>query len=370
MNEIKESLEKITKTWNHFFWDNKYCQKQINFTTEVRTNYYGDILSYFNDTLDFLENFEFNPDFQKSIFQAIGTLQTIYIHQDLIDELLYIFKLHKSTKKDKSPNREIRNELVGHPIRKIEGELISSVFFGREFKSGTIHYILYSKDNNFKGKVIFHKLQSLVDNHQEYLEKFTRNIWKRIENILKKLQKKLYLIKSLLQRKVKFHNLLNIVDHYFNQIFKDNYLFDPTILTECFDRQNENTRYRNTVDLFVNTLEEYLSETIKSIDELFALQPTKWEEVEIPRIEVEFVNMNEEAPEITPITKNLDYEFSKLFEKHPVFGLDYFLEMFKNDSKIKDELINMRNHHDNNLEYYSSYEYLRILLINKGLLYS
>lgn len=368
MNTVKETLEKITRTWNSFFWDNKFCQGQINFTTEVRTNYYGDILSYFNDTIDFLESLEFHPNFQKSIFQAIGTLQTIYIHQDLIDELLYIFKLHKSTKQDKNPNRQIRNELVGHPIRRIEGELISSVFFGREFKNGVIHYILYSKENNFQGKEVFHSIQSLFESHQQYLEKFTGIIWKRIEKILRQLQKKLSIIKSLLERNVEFDKLLNVVDHYYNQIFKDNYLFEPKILTECFDRQKEHPRYRNTINLFVTTLGEYLSETNKCIEELFQPKQTKWKAVEIPEIEVKFVSMSEEVSEKPHKPEYLHYEFSKLFEKHPVFGLDYFFKKFKGEPEIMEELINMRNHRGSNLEYYSSYEYLRVLLIDKGLL--
>jgi hypothetical protein len=368
MNSVKDTLEKITRVWNSFFWDNKFCQKEINFTIEVRTNYYGDILSYFNDTLDFLENLEFDSDFKKSIFQAIGILQTIYTHQDLTDELLYIFKLHKSTKQDKSPNREIRNELVGHPIRRIEGQLISSVFFGREFKNGRIHYILYAKENNFKGKEVLVSLQLLVEKHQQYLERFTGIIWNRIEKILRQLQKKLSIIKSLLERNVEFDKLLNVVDHYYNQIFKDNYLFEPIILARCFERQNEHPRYKNTVDLFLATLSEYLDETSKYIDELFQEQSAKLDKVEMPKNEVKFVSMSEETPASTTKPEHLHYEFSKLFEKHPVFGLDYFLKRFDDEPKVVEELINMKSHQESNLEYYSSYEYLKELLIDKGLL--
>lgn len=334
MNTVKETLEKITRTWNSFFLENKFCQEQINFTTEVRTNYYGDILSYFNDTIDFLENFEFHPDFQKSIFQTIGTLQTIYTHQDLTDELLYIFKLPKSTKQDKNPNRQVRNELVGHPIRRINGELLSSVFFGREFRNGIIHYILYSKENSFQGKEVFYTIQSLAESHQQYLEKFTKIIWKRIEKILRQLQKKLLIIKSLQDQSEDFNKLLNVVNHYYNQIFKDNYLFEPVILSECYNRQSEHPRYKNTINLFVSTLREYITETHKYIDELFQSEPTKWEAVEMPKIEIMFVNMNEERTEKQNKPEYLHYEFSKLFEKHPVFGLDYFLKSLTVSHKL------------------------------------
>src|SRR5438045_3034682 len=131
MNEVNDTLDKITTSWNHYFWKNKFCQNRINFTSEIKTNYYGDILSYFNDTLALLTDINPKKEFNKSIFQTIGVLQLIYTQQDLIDELLYIFKLPQSTKGDKNPNRDIRNELIGHPIRRKpkDNELISSVFF-------------------------------------------------------------------------------------------------------------------------------------------------------------------------------------------------------------------------------------------------
>lgn len=368
MDKVKDALERITDTWNNFFWDNKFCQKQIRFTAEIRTNYYGDILSYFNDTLSFFENLTFDPDFQKSIFQAIGTLQTIYIHQDLIDEMLYIFKIAKSTKHDKSPNRQIRNELVGHPIRRLEGEFISSVFFGREFKNGRIHYILYSKENNFRGEQVFHNIEALVQKHQEYLEKFTEIIWKRIEKVLRQLQKKLHIIKTLLERNIEFNKLLKLLDHYYNTIFKQNYLFEPEILIECFDRQDEHPRYRSAITLFLSTLHEYLEETILYIDELFTPKRRKWHEDEIPRVEVRFVDMEEGEVPQPSLPEYLHYEFSKLFEKHPVFGIDYFLKRFEGETAIIEELTNMKKYPHINSEYYSSYEYLRILLIEKGLL--
>ena len=343
--------------------DYKYCQGQINFTEEIRTNYYGDILSYFNDTLDLLSDVRFEMNFQKSIFQAIGLMQIMYIHQDLTDELLYIFRLHKSTKADKNPIREVRNELVGHPIRRIEGKLISSVFFGREFNNGTIDYFLYSAENNYRGKEIVHDLTSLIENHEKYLSKFLQVIWTRIEKILRQLQKKLKMINLLLTRDIE---LLNVLDHYYNPIFEDNYLFKPDILLSCYGKQNEHPRYRNTINLFLETLEEYIPETISNIDNLFSEKNKKFEFHEPIKIEVKFIDASE-AP-TKPVSKHLHYEFSKLFEKHPVFGIDYFKEKFKDHADILEELNNMQIHKRDNLEFYSSYEYLREILIEKGYL--
>jgi len=73
----------------------KIYQDKINFTDEVKTNYYRDNLSYYNDTIGLLSNIKFEADFQKAVFEAIGPLQIIYTRQDLIAELLFIFRATK-----------------------------------------------------------------------------------------------------------------------------------------------------------------------------------------------------------------------------------------------------------------------------------
>jgi len=116
MRTIKSKLLKINYYWNKYYFTKEFFQKKINFTDEVKTNYYGDLNNYLHDTLDLVKSFKKTKSDKDYISQTIVLLQVIYTHQDLIDELLYIFKLEQSTKEDKSPNRDIRNELIGHPI--------------------------------------------------------------------------------------------------------------------------------------------------------------------------------------------------------------------------------------------------------------
>jgi hypothetical protein len=366
MEDVKEILEKITDAWNFYFWKNKFCQNQINFTEEVRTNYYGDILSYFNDTLELLTDVKPEKEFNKSIFQTFAILQIIYTHQDLIDELLYIFKLSKSTKSDKQTNREIRNELIGHPIRRkpIGNELISSVFFGREFKNGTIHYILYSKDNNFSGKEVVCSLNNIIQRHNEFLNKHLNIIWKKIESVLRLLKKKLTTLETLANTKNDFRKLVNLVDHYFDSFFKENYLFKSETLLNCFERQNEHPRYAHAIRLFLDSLKEYVQRTIKNIDEIISNEIEHFD-ASIPEIVDTYSTTNYELVGVAT-SNHLPYELSKLFEKHPVFGVSYFQIKFNNDIEVARELLNMKKNMNDDLEYYASYEYLCYLLKVKG----
>jgi hypothetical protein len=366
MKIVNETLEKITDSWNYYFWKNKFCQNRINFNEEIKTNYYGDILSYFNDTLVLLTDIKPEKEFNKSILQAIGILQLIYTHQDLIDELLYIFKLPQSIKADKNPNRDIRNELIGHPIRrKPKGnELISSVFFGREFKNGTIHYILYTKANNFSGKEVLCSLKSIVESHELFLEKYVRIILNKIETVLRQLQKKLTDLEILIDKNVDFYKILKLVDQYFNSVYKENYLFKREILIRCFEKQQEHPRYGLGIKLFIDTLKEYISETISNIDELFSKKEKQFDNDTTETI----ITYSTEAEEnFVPSTSNhLHYELSKLFDKHPVVGIDYFKRKFHDDKQLLEELLNMEHNTNDDLEFYSSYEYLQSLLKEKG----
>ncbi|MGV8149979.1 MAG: hypothetical protein ACLKAN_13355 [Alkaliphilus sp.] len=52
-NQIKgleSKLSKITRIWNDYFLKEEYCQSKINFNDEAKTNYFAEILHYFNDT--------------------------------------------------------------------------------------------------------------------------------------------------------------------------------------------------------------------------------------------------------------------------------------------------------------------------------
>lgn len=134
MEIINLKLSRITEFWNDFAWNYKIIQDRILWDEGVKTNYYGDILRYFEDTSNIIIKKPVEGNFEESIFYATGFLQIIYVQQDLTDELLQIFKIVKSDKEDKNPNRDIRNELIGHPISKDRnGRFRSSVFLGENY---------------------------------------------------------------------------------------------------------------------------------------------------------------------------------------------------------------------------------------------
>ncbi|HPT14233.1 MAG TPA: hypothetical protein PK796_05540 [Bacteroidales bacterium] len=370
MDRITVLLERITTSWNHFFLYHKFCQDQINFNEEVRTNYFGDILSYFTDTLTFLFNPEFEKDFNKSVFQAIGILQIIYSQQDLIDELLYIFKLQQSTKLDKEPNRKIRNELIGHPIRRQPRgphELISSVFYGKEFMNGTIHYVLYSKDNKYSGEEYQFQLIEIIDNHKIFVEKYLTKIWRKIQKILKQFQSEILKLDKLVKGGIEFENLVRLTEQRFDRIQIENYLFKPTILINCHERRDEHVRYKNVTQLFLSTLIQFLLETKDNIDSLL-INKHIIEKVLESEMEISFDPIIGQEETIILGNNLLNYQFSKLFSKHPIYGVSYFKKKFQNDEEIMEELNNMESNFSSELEYYSSYEYLRILLLRRNLI--
>lgn len=85
----------------------------------------------------------------------------------MIDELLYIFKLKDSSKSDKNPNREIRNELVGHPISRDENhKLKSSVLFGFEQLNNQLQYMKYDIRDGFKGQLQLLDFSAVIKRHK------------------------------------------------------------------------------------------------------------------------------------------------------------------------------------------------------------
>ncbi len=228
MIKQKEKLKNIARIWNDYIWEYKFCQSQINFDEEIKTNYFGNILVYFQDTLELINNKPQKGSYQEKVFYAIGLLQTVYVQQDLIKELLYIFKLDsdKLTNEDsRNINRNLRNELIGHPIRRAIGsseELISSVIFGNNLDNESIHYVIYPKTNNYKGEEKKHNVNDIIVRHEEFLLKNLEEVEKKCFEILNCFLKKIEELNTLIEKKIPFEGLLRVTRNQFEYVYKFN----------------------------------------------------------------------------------------------------------------------------------------------------
>jgi hypothetical protein len=366
MEVLKNKLERITDFWNDFVWDYKIIQNCIVWNEEVKTNYYGDILSYFNETLDIIESGPKESDFQQTIFYTTGLLQIIYVHQDLTDELLLIFKVPNSLKKDKNPNREIRNELVGHPINKDSKtkELLSSIFWGRHLTTKNIHYVKYSKDNNFLGIEKSFTVTEIIDSHKAFLTKYFDLILDKIRKISKGYIIKLKELEKVIPKE-DFNLTVDCTSKLFEHIYITNYLYNEKILKECYLRRNEHIRYKLVTENFKKDLLKMLAEKQEQIIEICS-EKTINTALEIdtilPKIKINFIKNDTIIKGKLIETKDYHYEIQKLFGKHPMWGVSYFKREFSNDKEILNELNNMEININNDLEYYSSFHYLKILI--------
>ncbi|MDN3579402.1 hypothetical protein [Mucilaginibacter flavus] len=373
MIRIEEKLKTINEAWEIYFCNYRFCKSKINFETQSKINYYADIFNYLRDTLPFVQNIEYFKDFNYSVFQATGVMQTIYAQQDLIDEILYIFKEQPSSQEDKNPNRTIRNELIGHPIRRkpVGRELISSIFLGQFFSNGTINYILYSVDNDFKGKDTYHSLSEIIERHKDFLNKYLNILWEKIKVILVGFKKTLDELKKLVHSMIPFKNILDLVEHRFEAIFKSEKNFKKDALLYYFENSSTHPRYSHSIDLFIESLKESLCETIDTIEKFTKVENDKSPQRlvgndELITFTVDIVD-GDQADVVHDFKALLNYEFSKLFDRHPIYDIEYFKSEFR-DIEIIEELQNMEINYSNDIEYYCSYEYLQKLLTSKNLL--
>ena len=156
MDEVYKKLETIRDVWNYNIWDYPDCQSEIKFNSEAKTNYFGDLIGYFNDNLEILKSPIQGEGFSGVFSYHLSLLQILYVQQDFIEELLKLFSTgydKGDLKKDENYyiNREIRNELIGHPIRRDKvKKLVSSTLFSYESKLNNIEYLRYHQDNNFQ----------------------------------------------------------------------------------------------------------------------------------------------------------------------------------------------------------------------------
>lgn len=367
IEEIEYKLNKIADIWNHFIWEYNFCKKEIRFDLEAKTNYFGDILGYFQDTNDIIFNYT-NPTNQSERFsKQISLLQSIYVQQDFIEELLRLFKLKINKwdlKKDQNYyiNRDIRNELVGHPIRRENGngKLISSCLFGYNGDIDKITYLKYHKDKNYKFESVEFLVNEIIERHENFLNYYFDKILFKLKSILKKYIRKIEILENLIDKK-NFSELLQIVSVYYESIFKSDYIYDKESLLIIFSKKHEHIRYQYVIDKFYEDLKSNLKDTKDYISEL--IEPKivyKTTDYEKPIINIQLItesDFNRVQPK-KPISYN--YELSKLATKRNQTDFEFFGGCLKRMCLDNELVIQELNHMEKNIwseiEYYSSYK--------------
>ncbi len=362
---VEDKLDRIAYIWNYFIWDYKFCSNKIKFNEDVKTNYFGDILGYFKNTLDIVFASNTYTNYTDKFSFTISFLQAIYIQQDFIQEMLEIFKtgIDKGALK-KDPmyyiNRDLRNELVGHPIRKFENKLISSTLFSYQEKADEIQYLRYHKDNNFNFESKTYKIAKIQERHRGFLEKYFDEILLKLKSILEEYLSELDKLENVID-KHDFKTMLNLVELYFEAIFKSDFVYDKDSLSKIYDRRNEHLRYQNFINKFYNDLRTAIAEKRNSVKEVFertTIDRTSFGNLSLPKIRIVFASTDDKQEIEKPRKESYHYEIDKIATKRNSIDFNFFGSMLKVKCKSNDLVLSELEHMEQNIldeiEYYTS----------------
>lgn len=386
-SEVEKKLLRIADVWNHFIWEYKFCSRKIKFSEDVKSNYFGDILGYFQDTFDIIFAERNTKSYVDRFSYHMSLLQAIYIQQDFIQELLIIFKCgvdKGELKKDDnySINREIRNELVGHPIRKTEipnaeGEtikcdscgtvvskpknksvLLSSTLFSYDSDNNTIQYLRYHKDNNYQFETRTFKIADIISRHKQFLNCYFDTIIDKLIGILRKYEKELTKLSDLVDNQ-NFETIIKFVGITYESIFNSDYIYDKDSLIKVYNRKSEHKRYQNLIDKFYFDLKNGIVDTKDYIQELIEPKPFV-NDVDLPKIEITFKDFsNSENEDIIDQKETYHYELGKIASKRNPMDFEFFSGSLKSkcsDNKlVMDELEHMENNIYDEIEYYTAF---------------
>lgn len=382
--KIDKNLNDITEIWNQFIWKYKFCQSKIKFNEDAKSNYFGDIIRYFDDTFEMIYQRERKETFRENFKESVSFFQLIYIHQDFIEELLNLFGtgINKDKLKEDinySLNREIRNELIGHPIRKkdIDGKnrLLSSTIFSNNLSFDYLRYIKYHREDDFEGTHLEYKFEEVLKRHEQFLMKFTEKILNKLWTVLRKFKKNILNLQSI-YTKIPFTSLIKLLSHSFEDIFEQSYVFQPNYLLEIYERRTENFRYQNVIDVFYFRLNISLNETRILLNEFLNEQRDEDKDynsiLNFDKLKKINLGQGESLRPIEEFNKKQSYPYAldKLFNKSKRREFGYFSGIIRAEHerspRINIELDHMEKYIENDLEYYSGCLTLwRLLLVKE-----
>jgi hypothetical protein len=345
------------------------CRNGINFSKQEQSSYFCDILGYFHDTLELI----FGEKKHSGFASHISLLQAIYIQQDFIEEMLLIFKT-RLTKKDLkenpnySINRNIRNELVGHPIRKIDGKIKSSSLYGYNSTDKIICYLRYREENNFEFEKVEVQIEDILKRHSELISEYFDLIINKLQIILEKFKTPLHYIKDS-SSKITFESLVKLIANDFPDFLENTQLYDSNTIVKIFEKRKEHRRYKIVYNQFMKDLVECLDDKILYCDNVFKTQIIS--DNFVPKVPLIVFSENGETSTVkTPKKRGrrkneYHYELGKLATKISHSDFEFYSGFLKakcKNKKVLAELDRMEKNIHNKLEYLCSERFIRKIL--------
>ncbi len=361
----KIKLDNIRVAWNHYFLEYRFCQGHINYNAETATNYFGDVVAYFDDTFKVISKEPFSNERSEHLGAAMALLQSIYVQQDLMDELMIMFGLPRSGNEHKKTNRDLRNRLIGHPVsRDRKGDLVSTVFLRYDNPVHEIIYVLYEMKDRFKGRMQAESIDHIIEEHIKYLNRNFNIILKKTKTILYKQKKELEKILTKLRDICKTPSIIEDVFAYYEAFSEWDYCYKKERLLEYWQKRKEHPRYAYIIKQFRKELKESLMEKIEDIKSFNKelVIPPPFDPSSIPPIKITVVTAETFKGKKRKFKTDLTYELSKLHQKDHPFGINYFLHRFGDTPLVGDELRHMKTNLYNDTEYFVGYRYVEKLL--------
>ena len=122
---------------------------------------FSDVYEYFIKTFELIDiETDKKISFNDSFSRFFGLLQVIYVQQDLTDAIAKVFGVNLENNSNRTINRVLRDELVGHPLSdernskernkkdcKKNTNKIKSTIILKNITPKTFHYISYEPEN-------------------------------------------------------------------------------------------------------------------------------------------------------------------------------------------------------------------------------
>lgn len=374
LDAAKKRLIKITIVWNNYILNECYNKNKINYKN--RHNDYAEILNYFLDTFESIAAYNeksSDTSFGDALLLKIGLLQILYVHQDLIREMTNIFGTKEVDIINRKELRNLRNELVGHPIcRDKEGDLISSVLWDYNDDIDNISYTKYYYKID-KTEEIKHKIEDILEKHNDYLIYNFNEIYKKQKKIINIYKTKMQHLKKMIENQVDKQRIIGFVKDYMNNFSKMSF-FTVETMKKAVSKYDDDERYRIFYEYFLVELGKHVDEVINNIDEL--INEKKYNEDKDAKekhvIIIDIItDSTDEVHNISEEEKRKDrtqYCMSKLSEIKYLPKLrviDVMEKMYKNNENIVKYLNELKKYKDDDFEYDISYVLLKNELPNQ-----